>query len=51
MSIITRGKMVEYKITRRKALSTAGKVAIGVVAAGIVAGAAGYLAGTSAAPP
>lgn len=43
--------MVEYKITRRKALSTAGKVAIGVVAAGIVAGAAGYLAGTSAAPP
>ncbi len=39
------------KISRREALSTAGKVAVGVVAAGVVAGAAGYVAGSSAAPP
>jgi basic membrane protein A len=38
------------KISRREALSTAGKVAVGVVAAGVVAGAAGYYAGSSAAP-
>ena len=38
------------KISRRKALSTAGKVAVGVVAAGVIAGAAGYYAGSSAAP-
>ena len=38
------------KITRRKALSTAGKVAVGVIVAGVVAGASGYYAGASAAP-
>lgn len=38
------------KISRREALSTAGKVAVGVVAAGVVAGATGYYAGSSAAP-
>jgi len=38
------------KISRREALSTAGKVAVGVVAAGVIAGAAGYYAGSSAAP-
>ncbi|MCL7402012.1 MAG: BMP family ABC transporter substrate-binding protein [Thaumarchaeota archaeon] len=38
------------KISRREALSTAGKVAVGVVAAGVVAGAAGYYAGSSVAP-
>lgn len=39
------------KISRRKALSTAGKVAVGVVAAGVIAGAAGYYAGSSAVAP
>jgi len=38
------------KISRRKALSTAGKVAVGVVAAGVLAGAAGYYAGSSVTP-
>ncbi len=38
------------RINRRKALSVAGKVAIGVVAAGVVAGVGGYLAGWQAAP-
>jgi len=42
--------MENNRIIRRRALSTAGKVAIGVVAAGVVAGAAGYLAVSSAAP-
>lgn len=37
------------KISRRKALSTAGKVAVGVVGAGIVAGVGGYFAGASTA--
>ncbi|MCR8487363.1 MAG: extracellular solute-binding protein [Crenarchaeota archaeon] len=39
------------KISRRKAISTASKVTIGVVAAGAIAGAAGYLAGLNAAQP
>lgn len=39
------------RISRRRALSTAGKVAIGVVGAGIVAGAGGYLAGSASAAP
>jgi len=39
------------KLSRREALSTAGKVAVGVVVAGIIAGAGGYYAGASAAPP
>ncbi|MEM2703801.1 MAG: sugar ABC transporter substrate-binding protein [Candidatus Bathyarchaeia archaeon] len=37
-------------LTRRDALSTAGKVAIGVIASGIVAGISGYYAGSSAVP-
>lgn len=39
------------RISRRRALSTAGKVAIGVVGAGIVAGAGGYFAGSASAAP
>ncbi len=38
------------KLTRREALSTAGKVAIGVVVTGVVAGLAGYYTGTATAP-
>lgn len=38
-------------LTRRKALSTAGKVAVGVVAAGVVGGLGGYYAGSMAAAP
>ena len=38
------------KISRRKALTTAGKIAVTAVIAGAVAGVGGYLAGTSAAP-
>jgi peptide/nickel transport system substrate-binding protein len=40
----------EKRLTRREALSTAGKVAVGVFAAGIVGGVAGYFAGSAAAP-
>lgn len=39
------------KISRRKAISTAGKVAAGVVGAGVVAGVGGYFLGASTAPP
>ncbi|MCS7125943.1 MAG: BMP family ABC transporter substrate-binding protein [Aigarchaeota archaeon] len=39
------------KLSRREALSTAGKVAAGVVVAGVVAGAAGYYAGSATAVP
>ncbi|MEM1953302.1 MAG: BMP family protein [Candidatus Caldarchaeum sp.] len=39
------------KISRRKALSTAGKVAAGVVGAGVVAGVTGYFVGSGSAPP
>jgi len=38
------------KISRRKALSTAAKVATGVIVAGAVAGIGGYLAGSAVAP-
>ena len=38
------------KISRRKALSTAAKVAISAVVAGVVAGVGGYFAGSAAAP-
>ena len=38
------------KLTRREALSTAGKIAIGVVAAGVIAGVGGYYAGSAVAP-
>jgi raffinose/stachyose/melibiose transport system substrate-binding protein len=38
------------KISRREALSTAGKIAISAVVAGVVAGVGGYLAGSAAAP-
>jgi multiple sugar transport system substrate-binding protein len=41
---------ISKKLTRRQALSTAGKVAVGVVVAGVVAGVGGYLAGSAAAP-
>lgn len=43
-------EIVEEKLSRRKALSSAAKVAIGAIVAGVVAGAGGYLAGTQAAP-
>ncbi|MEM2747168.1 MAG: BMP family ABC transporter substrate-binding protein [Candidatus Caldarchaeum sp.] len=39
------------KISRRKAISTAGKIAVGVVGAGVVAGVGGYFAGSSTAAP
>ena len=38
------------KVSRRNALSTAGKVAISAILAGVIAGLGGYYAGTSAAP-
>jgi len=38
------------KLTRREALSTAGKVAVGVIVAGVVGGVGGYFAGSTAAP-
>ena len=38
------------KISRREALSTAGKVAVGVIVAGVVAGIGGYYAGSTIAP-
>ncbi|MEM4968872.1 MAG: hypothetical protein QXU63_04235 [Nitrososphaerota archaeon] len=41
----------EKKINRREALSTAAKVATGVIVAGVVGGVAGYYAGSSAVPP
>lgn len=43
-------KLFNKRISRRKALSTAGKVAISAIVAGIIAGAGGYFAGSSAAP-
>ncbi|MEM2549020.1 MAG: extracellular solute-binding protein [Nitrososphaerota archaeon] len=39
--------MGKVNITRRKALSTAGKVITGVVVSGVIAGVGGYLAGAS----
>ena len=42
--------LLKKKISRRKAISTAGKLAIGVIITGAVAGVAGYYAGMSAAP-
>ena len=42
--------LLNKKLNRREALSTAGKVAIGVVVSGVVAGVGGYLAGSAAAP-
>ncbi|RLG62013.1 hypothetical protein DRO02_08495, partial [archaeon] len=42
--------LLKEKISRRKAISTAGKLAIGVIITGAVAGVAGYYAGMSAAP-
>jgi len=44
-------KSFNGKISRRKALSTAAKVAISAVVAGVVAGVGGYFAGSTAAPP
>ena len=38
------------KVSRREALSTAAKVAIGTIVGGVVAGVGGYLAGSSVAP-
>ncbi|RLG01885.1 MAG: hypothetical protein DRN49_00295 [Thaumarchaeota archaeon] len=40
----------EKKISRREALSTAGKVAVTAIVAGVIAGVGGYFAGSSAAP-
>jgi len=42
--------LLRKKISRRKAITTAGKIAISAVVAGVVAGVGGYYAGTSAAP-
>ena len=43
-------EILKKRITRRKALSTAAKVGLGVVVAGVVAGVGGYYAGSTAAP-
>lgn len=44
--------MIEYsRISRRKAISTAGKVAVGVIGAGVVAGVGGYFAGSASTAP
>ena len=43
--------ILSQKISRRSAISTAGKIAITAVVAGVVAGVGGYLAGSAAAPP
>jgi len=45
-----RSPVLKKVVSRRAALSTAGKVAVGVIAAGVVAGVGGYLAGSAAAP-
>jgi len=45
-----KGLLRKQKLSRRQALSTAGKIAIGVIASGIVAGVAGYYAGGGGAP-
>jgi multiple sugar transport system substrate-binding protein len=42
---------VKKKISRREALSTTAKVAVGVVVAGVIGGVAGYYVGSTAAPP
>lgn len=42
---------MKRKLSRRAALGTAGKVAIGVIVAGVVAGVGGYFAGKGAAAP
>ena len=42
--------ILKEKISRRRALSTGGKVAAGVVVGAVVAGAGGYFAGTASAP-
>jgi|GEM_PF-1964269 len=42
--------ILRKKISRRKALSTAGKVALGCVVTGVVAGVAGYYIGSASAP-
>ncbi len=41
---------LKRRISRRRALSTAGKVAVGAVVAGVVAGVGGYFAGSATAP-
>ena len=43
-------RILRNRLTRREALSTAGKVATGVFIAGVVGGVAGYFAGSAAAP-
>ena len=50
---MSEGELSEFlrkRMNRRKALSTAGKVAIGIVAAGVVAGVGGYYAAQLMAP-
>jgi len=44
-------EIINKKISRREALSMAGKVAIGAVVAGVVAGIGGYYAGATTVPP
>ncbi|MEM0079803.1 MAG: BMP family ABC transporter substrate-binding protein [Nitrososphaerota archaeon] len=48
---MTKENVLTKNLTRRKALSTAGKVAVGVVAAGVIGGLGGYYAGSMAAAP
>lgn len=43
--------MMAKRLTRRKALSTAAKIATGVIVAGVVAGVGGYYAGSAVAAP
>ena len=43
--------ILNKQVSRRTALSTAGKIAVTAVITGVIAGAGGYLAGSAAAPP
>ncbi|MEN2974566.1 MAG: hypothetical protein ABDH32_03185 [Candidatus Caldarchaeales archaeon] len=43
--------MLSRKMSRRGAISVTAKIAAGAVAAGVVAGVAGYFAGTATAAP
>jgi multiple sugar transport system substrate-binding protein len=44
-------ELINKRLNRREALSTAGKIAITAVVVGVVAGVGGYLAGSVTAPP
>jgi len=49
--MMSKEKLLRKRINRREALSTAGKIAIGVIVTGAVAGLGGYYVGSTAIPP